>query len=199
MRPPVVVVRIGALWLIAAALLASACTRSPRPQTRQMPNSRTGQPPDSTKASLTAHFEKAALSQLGIGTAGLVYKFGYLTVNTTGPIDFRGQDTADILIAPELPVGQKGTITLEVREGNVAKLVGEKQEVTLVAGDNALEIELKPVGSQPSGAKLKLTVKIGAPVPAPTPLPEIPGGIPSDWNGRSFLGNLAWQIDAPAR
>ena len=179
---------VALVWVLTAALIATACSR-PRPHTRDLPTN-TKKTPESPiqRASLTARFEKAALVAQGISVDNLVYRFKYLTVATTGPIDFHGGDSAEVVIAPALPVGVKGTITLEVGQGADTKLKGEKADVTLAAGDNALEIELRPTGGAPANAKLKLTVKIGAPLPDP-------GELPASWDGRFFLGNARWQVE----
>lgn len=193
--------------VLAAALCASACERGQNkrdkrtPSVGQVPTTQPNTPQNpggAHSASLTARFAKADLAASGVSTAALTYDFSYLSVQTNGAIDFEGKDTADVEIAPSLPVGQGGKLTLDLKEGGVVKLHGEKADVTLAAGENELDLELVPVDAPASTAKLKLKLKI-AQRPQPQPQPQPDGTqIPAGWDGKTFRGNASWDLSASA-
>ncbi len=99
--------------------------------------------------SLTAVLDERVLKDnFNVDTARLTYKFSFLGKTDSGAIRFSGGKSRISL--NKLKPNQPGTVTLEISEGNVLRLKGERQGITLRPGQNEMELTLRLV-SPPTG------------------------------------------------
>jgi hypothetical protein len=130
-----------------------ACTKSPKIETvKKVPagvenfndSGETDWIPDyDDTATMLANIPKETLSKYVNTNQGLEYSFEFLTLKKKGDIVFNGE-YAQIEI-DGIPIGQAGTLKIEILEEGTAKLAGSKDNVTFKKGKNNQSVDLKKV------------------------------------------------------
>lgn len=101
-----------------------------------------------------------------LNMSALSYRFLYLGVSMQGPIVFQGS-LASLSLA-NLPTNVADDVRLEVYENNQFQMIGRAPKVTLKAGNNQVTItDFTSENVEINGA----------------------------WDGKSFQGNAAWNIE----
>ena len=215
---------------VTLAVLASACVaRSPKvevPDQSQRNNpvvpwsDQQGQNIGNDRQTVSMSFNESDLkSKFNLNTANLSYKFSYLDRTENNTISFTG-GRATITIS-RLKPNTPGTVSLEIYEGAVLKLKGEKQSFVLTPGQNTLQLELVRVGSPtppqnnnnngpnvlPPQQDTSLTINVTLEGTTPDnvqppqnnvqpPQNNVQPPQSNPWNGIGDRGNESWNIES---
>lgn len=199
--------------LIAAGLsaLLSSCTSKRRAieVAPQKQPAQTGIGPEDRTGTVVMNdvLKEDELKKYG-DTTKMEYKFMYLSVSQQQPISFTN-GAAQVTVS-NLPVGQSGTVTLEVYESSVLKLRGSSANVTLTKGaPNKVSVILSTAegtggvnpGSGGTGATdLTIDVTLDGAAQGSSSGQSQSGGAGNggdplgNWDGKSNRGNSRWQI-----
>jgi hypothetical protein len=96
-------------------------------------------------ATMIGNIPKETLRKYLNTNAALEYNFEFLRFEKQGDVIFSGEN-AQIQIEG-IPIGQQGTVKIEILEDGTAKLVGSKEDVTFKKGKNNQSIDLKQIES----------------------------------------------------